>query len=71
MPIGALEPFIGRLRIESAEFFLRHKQSPRSLAELYWEIDGTSILPDGEEAHWSLILEPFAGRLLSLSRGRE
>lgn len=71
VPIEALEPFIGKLHIESAEFFLRHKQSPRSLAELYWEVDGTSILPNGREVRWSLILEPFTGRLQSLSRGRE
>ena len=71
VPIDALEPFIGRLQIQSAEFFLRHKQSPRSLAELYWEVDGTSVLPNGKDARWSLTLEPFAGRLLSLSRGRE
>jgi hypothetical protein len=71
VPIDALEPFIGRLQIESAEFFLRHKQDPRSLAELYWEVDGTSVLPNGQEAHWSLTFEPFAGKLQSLLRGRE
>ena len=71
VPIDAIEPFIGKFRIESAEFSLRHKQAPRSLAELYWEVDGTSILPNGRAARWSLVLEPFAGRLQSLTRGRE
>jgi hypothetical protein len=68
VPTEALEPFIGQFRIESSEFHLRHKQSPRSLAELYWEVDGESELESGQKAHWTLIFEPFAARLTSLSR---
>jgi hypothetical protein len=70
VPIDALEPFIGKLEINSSEFFLRHEQKPRSLAELYWEVDGGSVLPNGRQARWTLILEPFEGRLQSLTRGR-
>jgi hypothetical protein len=68
VPTEALEPFIGEFRIESSEFHLRHEQSPRSLAELYWEVNGESELPGGLKAHWTLNIEPFAGRLTSLSR---
>jgi len=68
VPTEALEPFIGQFRIESSEFHLRHEQSPRSLAELYWEVDGESELQSGQKAHWTLILEPFTARLTSLTR---
>jgi DNA (cytosine-5)-methyltransferase 1 len=66
IPVNALEPFIGKFQIESSEFRLRHKQEPTSLAELYWTVDGESTVSDGRKLHWSLILEPFEGRLTSL-----
>ena len=43
VPLAALEPFIGKFQIQSSEFHLRHEQSPRSLAQLYWEVDGESV----------------------------
>ncbi len=66
IPFDALEPFIGKFQIESSEFRLRHEQEPTSLAELYWVVDGESTFPDGKKLHWSLILEPFEGRITSL-----
>lgn len=68
LPLDALEPFIGKLNVDSTVFFLRHKQAPRSLAELYWEVDGTSSMSNGEKASWSLVIEPFEGKLQSLIR---
>ncbi len=68
VPVTALEPFIGRFQIQSSEFHLRHKQNPRSLAQLYWEVDGESVGQDAQKSHWLLILDPFAGRFQSLTR---
>lgn len=68
-PFGALEPFIGgAFQIESAEFNFRHQQPSGSLANLYWEVEGASQTPTGKRLHWTIVFEPFGGRLTSIIR---
>lgn len=68
-PFGTLEPFIGgAFQIESVEFNLRHQQPSGSLANLYWEVQGVSQTPTGKRLHWTIVCEPFGGRLTSIIR---
>lgn len=68
VPVKTLEPFIGALQIDSAEFRLRHRQPPQAIAELYWAVLGRSQIASGRQFQWDLIIEPFHGRLVRLSR---
>ena len=68
VPVKLLEPFIGVLQIDSAEFRLRHPQPPHAIAELYWVVLGHSQVGGGRIVQWGLGIEPFQGRLVSLSR---
>lgn len=68
IPREALEPQLGRFKIDSAEFRTRHKQPSGYMAELYWEVSVSSEFPDGRLLHWSMTFEPFAGKLTSIVR---
>jgi hypothetical protein len=68
VPVKLLEPFIGALQIDSAEFRLRHPQPPHAIAELYWEVLGHSQIASGRNGQWDLIIEPFRGTLIALTR---
>ena len=67
VPVDALRPYIGAVQVDSAEFRLRHPQTPASLAELYWEVQAHSE-QNGSRLDWDLDLEPFNGRLIDLRR---
>lgn len=68
LPSKALEPFIGSMTVESAEFRLRHQQKPEPIAELYWVVEASSIMSNGEKANWEMGFDAFEGRLTDLSR---
>jgi len=68
IPREALEPFIGQFQVDTVEFRLRHEQPSGSLAELYWEAVAVSQDPGGKPMHWSLLFEPFGGKLTSIIR---
>jgi len=70
VPLNVLEPFIGSMHIDSTEFRLRHQQKPRSLADLYWIIVGHATLGAGHADEWSLICEPFEGKIVWITRTR-
>jgi hypothetical protein len=67
-PREALEPFIGAVTVESAEFRLRHQQKPKPLAEPYWVVVASSVTSSGVKVEWEMYFEPFEGRLTDLSR---
>ena len=68
VPSKALEQFIGSVTVESAEFRLRHQQKPEPIAELYWVVEASSIMSNGEKANWEMGFDAFEGRLTDLSR---
>ena len=68
IPREALEPQLGRYKVESAEFRMRHRQPSGNLAELYWEVSVASEVRDGRRLAWSMNFEPFDGRLTSIIR---
>ena len=71
VPLNVLEPFIGSMHIDSTEFRLRYQQKPKSLAELYWVIVGHADVGAGHAVEWSIICEPFEGKIVSITRTRK
>ena len=68
VPSKALEQFIGSVTVESAEFRLRQQQKPEPIAELYWVVEASSMMSNGEKANWEMGFDAFEGRLTNLSR---
>jgi hypothetical protein len=68
VPSKVLEPFIGSMTVESAEFRLRHHQKPEPIAELYWVVEASSTMSNGEKANWEMGFDAFEGKLTDLSR---
>jgi|HubBroStandDraft_5_1064220.scaffolds.fasta_scaffold205329_1 hypothetical protein len=68
LPLEQLAPFIGPVTIKSAKFRFRHEQKPIPLAELYWDVDASSVLNNGSRVNWTFYFEPFGGTLTDLYR---
>jgi hypothetical protein len=67
IPKRALEPVVGVVTVRSAEFRLRHEQTP-PVPELYWVIEASAITSAGAKTEWELHFEPFSGKLTDLYR---
>jgi hypothetical protein len=63
LQLGKLEPFLGSSTIRSVEFVVFHGAHVGNFAGLYWTVHLDTTAPDGKRASYTLILEPFEGRL--------
>jgi hypothetical protein len=63
LPLKDLEEFLGKLTIKSAEFHLRHDQPGGPIPELRWSVEAESRSAGGKIQIFTLIFEPFAGKL--------
>ncbi|MGA7909472.1 MAG: hypothetical protein WCA16_18845 [Candidatus Sulfotelmatobacter sp.] len=71
VPLRALEPFLGKVRVLSTEFELRsHAQLEEKLpsAELQWVIHVEGRMPGRKPLMYYLAVEPFGGKLVLLGR---
>jgi hypothetical protein len=68
LPLKDLEEFLGKLTIKSAEFQLRHDQPGGPIPELWWTVEAESRSTGGKTQIFTLILEPFAGKLNHIIR---
>ncbi len=65
-----LEPFMGRLKIKSAEFQGLTEPREGSFAVLSWRIEAEAELPSGKRSAYILRFEPFGGRLVGVIEGK-
>jgi hypothetical protein len=68
LPIERLTPFLGRLRITTAEFHVRHEQDDTPLPLLSWDVEIEGVTSSAEHFSYYMVLEPFNGRVVLLKR---
>jgi hypothetical protein len=61
LPLAKLEPFVGKLKIESADFFVRYTDDKADIP-LIWHVQAKRRVA-GREVKCSLSFDPFEGRL--------
>ena len=66
LPIDLLGKYVGELRMESAEFELRHDQPGGPIAELYWSVRIKAQASGTSNRACGLEFEPFGGKLIAL-----
>jgi hypothetical protein len=64
LPLAALEPYLGRLTIDSVQFWGRDPEQVRQT--LTWEVAVTAHRNDKTTVKYVLIFEPLNGNLVAL-----
>lgn len=64
-----LERFLGHFSVKSGEFHGLGELHEGNFAELYWSVDLEVNSPNGGQSSYSLIFEPFEGKLTQIIQG--
>jgi len=68
VPLRGLQPFLGSLTLKSAEFQRHAEQVDGTVIELRWFVKVEAKTLDAQTYDYTLVFEPFAGKLVSLHR---
>jgi hypothetical protein len=70
LPLNKAERFLGKIKITSVEFdYPRRDQNGRfTLINLSWIVQAEAELPDGTHPTYTIVFEPFEGKLTDLGQ---
>jgi hypothetical protein len=71
MPLQDLQKFLGVLSVKSVEFYNHTEQIDGTVIELRWRVELDAKGFDERPHHYTLICEPFSGKVISLRRAIE
>jgi hypothetical protein len=69
LPVSKLEPIVGKIQITSIEFTFRGNREAPHFAVMNWTIHFRTIAGKHHD-EYSISIEPFGGKIVSLSRRR-